>query len=128
MFFGSPSLSTNQQLQAVLIGGLLWGTGGQESCGHGSSCCCGDVEEGVCTDAGGRRVAECCCRRDAGEVDAEREPCLFQGFLGNCEGLQLLLTVGHVRVLAASADTIQASLTNTQRISLFASNQQKTLQ
>lgn len=86
-FFWSPSLSSNQQLQAVLVVGILRGAGGQEGRGHGGPRCSGDIEEGVCADAGGRRVAERRGRRDAGEVDAEREPRLFQGFLWHGEGL-----------------------------------------
>lgn len=108
--FWSPSLLSNQQLQAVLVVGLLWRAGGQKGCGHGGPCCCGNTEEGVSVDAGGCRVAECrgCC--DAGEVDAECESSLLQGFLRHCEGLKLLFTVGHIGVLATSTDTIQACL------------------
>lgn len=87
VFFWSPSLSSNQQLEAVLVVGILRGAGGQEGRGHRGPRSCGDIEEGVCADAGGRRVAERRGRRDAGEVDAKREPRLFQGFLGHSEGL-----------------------------------------
>lgn len=111
--FWSPSLSSNQQLQAVLVAGLLRGAWGQEGGGHGGSCCCGDVEKGVCSDTGGCRVAERRRRCDAGEVDAEREPRLLQGFLWHGEGLEFLLTVGHVGVLATATDTIQARLRET---------------
>lgn len=86
------------------------GAGGQEGGGYGGPRRRGDVEEGVSADAGGRRVAECRGRSDAGEVDAEREPRLLQGFLWHGEGLELLLPVGHVGVLATSTDTIQARL------------------
>ena len=110
VWFRSPSLSSDQQLQAVLVVGLSGGARGQEGRGHRGSRRRGHVEEGVRSDAGGRRVAERRGRRDAGEVDAEREPRLFQCFLRHGEGLELLLTVGHVGVLAASADTIQACL------------------
>lgn len=106
-FFGSPSLSSDQQF---LIVGFLRRAGRQEGCSNRGSRCRSDIEEGVRTDAGGRRVAESSGCRDAGEVDAEREPCLLQGFLRHGKGLQLLLTVGHVGVLATSADTIQACL------------------
>lgn len=54
----------------------------------------GDVEEGVAGGAGGRATEG--RRSDTGEVDAQREPGLFQGFLWHREGLQLLLSVGHV--------------------------------
>jgi len=103
-------LSANQQLQAVLVVGLLRGAGGQKGCGDGGPGRRGDVEEGVRADAGGRRVAERGGRRDAGEVDAEREPRLLQGFLRHGEGLELLLAVRHVGVLASSTDAIQTCL------------------
>lgn len=92
----NPSFSSNQQLQAVLIRGFLWGTGGQEGGGHRGSCCRGDIEECVAVDAGGCRVAEGCSCCDAGEIDAKCEPCLLQGLLWHSKGLQLLLTIGHV--------------------------------
>lgn len=108
--FSGTRRSSNQQLQAVLVVGLLGGAGGQEGCGYRCSSRRGDVQEGVGADAGGRRVTErrgCC---DAGKVDAKREPRLLQGFFRHGERLQLLLTVGHVRVLTTTTDTVQACL------------------
>lgn len=96
LFFGRVGVSSDQELQAVLVVGLMRGAGGQVGRGNWGPCCRGDIEEGVRSDAGGRRVAESRGGGDAGEVDAEREPRLFQGFLGHGESLQLLLTVGHV--------------------------------
>lgn len=49
--------------------------------------------------------------RNTGEVDAKSEPGLLQGFLRHGKSLQLLLPVGHVRVLAAPADAVQTGLT-----------------
>lgn len=68
----------------------------------------GDVQQGAAGGAGG--LAAESRRRDAGEVDAQREAGLFQGFLRHGEGLQLLLAIGHVGVLAATADTVQTCL------------------
>lgn len=101
------------ELQAVLVGGVFWRAGGQEGRGDRRSRCRGNIQEGVAADAGGCRVAEGCGRGDAGEVDAQREPRLLQGLLWHGKRLQLLLTVGHVGVLAASADTVKACLETT---------------
>lgn len=68
----------------------------------------GDIEEGAAGGAGGRAAEG--SRSDTCEVDAERESGLFQSFLRHSEGLQLLLSVGHVGVLAATADTVQTRL------------------
>lgn len=76
--------------------------------------CRGDVEEGVAGGAGGWAAKS--RGRDTGEVDAQREPGLFQSFLWHGEGLQLLLSVGHVRVLAAAADTVQTRLSTTTTV------------
>lgn len=108
--------SANQQLQAVVKVSILRRAGGQKGRGHGSPRRRGDVEEGVGADAGGRRVAESRGRRDAGQVDAEGEPRLLQGLLGHGEGLQFLLAVGHIGVLAAPADTVQARLGKTREM------------
>lgn len=80
----------------------------QEGGCDGRPCSRGDVEEGVAGGAGGRATEGCC--GDTGEVDAQREPCLFQSFLWHRKGLQLLLSVGHIGVLAAAADTVQTRL------------------
>lgn len=110
VYVQSHRLSSNQQLQTVFISGVSWGAWGQVGCGYRCPRCCGDVEEGVRSDVGGRRVAERGGGGDAGQVDAEGEPRLLQGLLRNGEGFQLLLTVGHVGVLAASTDAVQAGL------------------
>lgn len=68
-FFG-VGISSNQELQAVFVVGLMRGAGGQIGCGDWGPCCRGDIEEGVCADAGGCRVAESRGGGDAGEVDA----------------------------------------------------------
>ena len=70
--------------------------------------CRGDVDEGVARGAG-RRVPQG-GGGDAGEVDAERETCLLQGLLRHGKRLQLLLSVGHVGVLAAPTDAVQTRL------------------
>lgn len=70
--------------------------------------CCGDVEEGVAGRAGGWTSER--CRRDTGQVDAQREASLLQGFLGDSKGLQFLLSVGHVGVLTTTTDTVQTCL------------------
>lgn len=57
------------------------------------------------------RVCASVSDRNTGEVDAESEPGLLQGFFRHRESLQLLLAVGHVRVLAAPADAVQTGLT-----------------
>lgn len=123
LIFGRVGISSDQELQAVLVVGLMRGAGGQVGRGDRGPRRRGDVEESVCSDAGGGRVAESGGGGDAGEVDAEREPRLLQGFLGHGESLQLLLAVGHVGVLAASADTIQTRLAkNTTTDELFEPN------
>ena len=81
--------------------------GGRDGCAR----CRGDVQKGVAGGAGGRATEG--GRGDTGEVDAERETSLFQSFLRHGEGLQLLLPVGHVGVLAATTDTVQARLRET---------------
>lgn len=73
----------------------------------------GDIEEGAAGGAGGRAAEG--SRSDTGEVDAKRESGLFQSFLRHGEGLQLLLSVGHVGVLAAAADTVQTRLRKQQQ-------------
>lgn len=83
----------------------------QEGGGDGRPCGRGDVEEGVAGGAGGRAAEG--RRRDTGEVDAQRESGLLQSFLWHSEGLQLLLSISHVGVLAATADTIQTRLGQT---------------
>lgn len=80
----------------------------QEGGRDGRPCGRGDVEEGVAGGAGGRAAEG--RRRDAGEVDSQREARLLQSLLRHGEGLQLLLSVGHVGVLAATADTVQTRL------------------
>lgn len=80
----------------------------QEGGRDGGPCCCGDVEKGVAGGAGGGASERRGC--DTGEVDAQREASLLQSFLWHGEGLQLLLSVGHVGVLAATADTVQTRL------------------
>ncbi len=84
-----------------------WQEGGSDR----GPCCCGDIEKGAAGGAGGR--ASKGCRSDTGEVDAQRETSLFQSFLWHGEGLQLFLSVSHVGVLAAAADTVQARLRDT---------------
>lgn len=71
VYFWSSSLSSNKQLQAVIIGGILRGAGGQEGSCHRGPRCCGDIEEGVSADAGGCWIAEGRGRSDTGQVDAE---------------------------------------------------------
>ena len=61
-------------------------------------------------DAVGGWAAQGSGGSDAGEVDAEREARLLQGLLRHGKRLQLLLSVGHVGVLAAPADTVQTRL------------------
>lgn len=68
----------------------------------------GDVEECAGGRAGGWAAQG--GGGDAGEVDSQRESGLFQSFLWNSEGFQLLLPVGHVGVLTAAADTVQTRL------------------
>lgn len=114
LFFRPPAYSADQQLQAVVEVGIPRGAGRQEGRGDGGARRRGDVEEGVAADAGSRWVAEGRGRRDAGQVDPEGEPRLLQGLLRHGEGLQLLLAVGHVGVLAASADAVQARLRETR--------------
>lgn len=86
----------------------------QEGGGDGRPRGGADIQQGGATAtattgrAGGRAAQR--RRGDAGEVDAQREAGLLQGLLRDSEGLQLLLTVGHVGVLAAATDTVQTRL------------------
>lgn len=80
----------------------------QEGGGDGRARRCGDVEEGAARGAAGGTTKS--RSGDAGEIDAQREAGLFKSLLWHSEGLQLLLAVGHVRVLAAPADAVQTCL------------------
>lgn len=107
---GGATSTVKPHIQRILEGPAVVAGPRQEGGGDGRAGRRGDVEEGAAATRGTAGGAPEGRRRDAGEVDAQRESGLLQGLFWHGEGLQLLLPVGHVGVLAAAADAVQTRL------------------
>lgn len=88
-------------LESIFKTLVFVGAGREERSHRGA---CGQTENS-------RSIRASVSDRNTGEVDSESESGLLQGFFGHGKSLQLLLPIGHVRVLAAPADAVQTGLT-----------------